>query len=128
MWWLVLGLLVSLTGRLAQVTTETNDDDLCYWIDEGHAWINGQKATINIQLDKDYDNWVVTFKYDTEVVNLEAWKGDVAALSQSEFTVSARCYNNYLLQCQIVKRRNMIILCLNNFLSYWLACIIISTV
>ena len=32
----------------------------------------------------------VKFLYDTDVVNLEAWKGDVASLSQREYTVSSK--------------------------------------
>ena len=27
---------------------------LCYYVDPGHAWNNGLKATLNIQLDQDY--------------------------------------------------------------------------
>ena len=62
------------------------------------------KSTLNIQLDKDYEDWEVRnilktkseklsqvkFLYDTDVVNLEAWKGDVASLSQREYTVSSK--------------------------------------
>ena len=62
------------------------------------------KSTLNIQLNKDYEDWEVRntlktkskrlsqvkFLYDTDVVNLEAWKGDVASLSQREYTVSSK--------------------------------------
>ena len=49
--------------------------------------MTGEKATINIQLDKDYDDWNVTFAYDTDIVNLEAWKGDVTSINQSTIQV-----------------------------------------
>ena len=32
----------------------------------------------------------VKFLYDTDVVNLEAWKGDVSSLNQREYTVSSK--------------------------------------
>lgn len=38
--------------------------ELCYWIDQSNTWCTGEKATINIKLDKDYDDWNVTFAYD----------------------------------------------------------------
>ena len=99
MWFHLLSLLIG-GSRLNVVNAAI--EDLCYWIDEGHSWINGQKATLNVQLDKDYEDWEVKFVYDTEVVNLEAWKGDVSALSQTTFIVKSRCYNNHLYACQIL--------------------------
>ena len=74
--------------------------ELCYWIDQSNAWCTGEKATINIKLDKDYDDWNVTFAYDQEIVNLEAWKGDVTAVNQSTFNVQSKCYNSKLYACQ----------------------------
>ena len=80
--------------------------ELCYWIDQSNSWITGEKATINIRLDKDYDDWNVTFAYNEEVVNLEAWKGDVTSVNQSTYNVQSRCYNSKLYACQgsITKR------------------------
>ena len=75
--------------------------ELCYWIDQSNTWCTGEKATINIKLDKDYDDWNVTFAYDQEIVNLEAWKGDVTAVNQSTFNVQSKCYNSKLYACQV---------------------------
>merc|ERR1712015_127658 len=97
---LLQGLLLLAGGSRLKVHAAT--EDLCYWIEEGHSWKNGLKATLNVQLDKDYEDWQVKFLYDTDVVNLEAWKGDVASLSQREFTITSRCYNNKLFACQVL--------------------------
>ena len=80
-----------------------NLDELCYYIDQSNTWMTGEKATINIQLDKDYDDWNVTFAYDTDIVNLEAWKGDVTSINQSTYNVQSKCYNSKLYACQVCK-------------------------
>ena len=36
-----------------------------------------------------------------EIVNLEAWKGDVTAVNQSTFNVQSKCYNSKLYACQV---------------------------
>ena len=91
-------ILLLASGRL----TGAANDSLCYWIDEANSWASGEKATINIRLDQDYDDWNVTFVYDTDIVNLEAWKGDVEAVNQTTFSVTSRCYNSKLYACQIL--------------------------
>merc|ERR1712015_26300 len=97
---LLQGLLLVCSG--SRLFVHAAPEDLCYTIEEGHSWRNGLKSTLNIQLDKDYEDWEVKFLYDTDVVNLEAWKGDVSSLSQREYTVSSKCYNNKLFACQIL--------------------------
>ena len=94
----LLLLLLLASSRLGRAA----NDSLCYWIDEANSWTSGEKATINIRLDQDYDDWKVTFVYDTDVVNLEAWKGDVEAVNQTTFDVKSRCYNSKLYACQVL--------------------------
>ena len=94
----LLLLLLLASSRLGR----SANDSLCYWIDEANSWTSGEKATINIRLDQDYDDWKVTFVYDTDVVNLEAWKGDVEAVNQTTFDVKSRCYNSKLYACQVL--------------------------
>ena len=67
-----------------------------------------QKIISNVSiltLFKDYDDWTVTFAYDSEVVNLEAWKGDVSSINQTTFEVKSRCYNSKLYACQVILLR-----------------------
>ena len=91
-----------------------NLDELCYYIDQSNTWMTGEKATINIQLDKDYDDWNVTFAYDTDIVNLEAWKGDVTSINQSTYNVQSKCYNSKLYACQVCKRSPLILIFIEN--------------
>ena len=94
-------LVVLLLGSCGLARADSNDS-LCYWIDEANSWASGEKATINIRLDQDYDDWKVTFVYDVDVVNVEAWKGDVEAVNQTTFDVKSRCYNSKLYACQVL--------------------------
>lgn len=93
--WIVLSLL-AFVSRL----TLGQQQELCYWIEDGHSWSSGTKATLNIKLDKDYEDWQVTWTYQNNIINLEAWKGDVQAYSQSNYTITSRCYNGKLYACE----------------------------
>ena len=70
-------------------------DDLCHWVDEERVWTNGVKAQLNIQLDKEYEAWDVTFAFPGEVASFHAWKGDLESVNSTVFRVHSTCYNQH---------------------------------
>merc|ERR1739838_398949 len=87
-------------GCFLTTVTDAGIEDLCHWIEEERVWSNGVKAMLNIQLDKEYDAWEVTFIFDTEVESFHAWKGDLEILNQTTYSVKSTCYNQHLYACQ----------------------------
>eukprot|EP00091_Calanus_sinicus_P019798 TRINITY_DN5111_c0_g1_i7.p1 TRINITY_DN5111_c0_g1~~TRINITY_DN5111_c0_g1_i7.p1 ORF type:complete len:129 (-),score=21.59 TRINITY_DN5111_c0_g1_i7:67-453(-) len=99
MWFLSISLFLA-TFRFNVITGAI--EDLCYSIEEERVWTNGVKSMLNIQLDKEYDSWEVTFVFDAEVDSFHAWKGDLTTINQTTFSAKSTCYNQHLYACQIL--------------------------
>ena len=96
-------ILLSLLAAVSRLKlAHAQQQELCYWVEEGHSWSSGTKATLNINLDQDYEDWQLVWTMNENIINLEAWKGEVQAYSQSNYTITSRCYNGKLYACEVL--------------------------